>query len=799
MPRRWFVKGSLALLLLLGLVVSGAYAYLRQSLPKVKGEISLGTARAPVEVLRDAYGIPHIFAASVDDAYFALGFVHAHDRLWQMEMSRRVAAGRLAEILGAAALETDRFLRVLGVRRAAEANLERLDEPARRILEAYSDGVNAFLRTRPVLPLEFWLTGVRPEPWTAADSIAWTKMMAWDLGGNWRAELLRLRLAQTLPSARIAEFLPANPGEPEPRLPELKDLYGSLSARLRALALFHGAAAEAPVGSNNWVVSGARSETGKPLLANDPHLGLTAPPVWYFAHLSAPGFDAIGATLPGVPGIVVGRNDRIAWGFTNTGPDVQDLYLEKVDDSGRYLAPDGPRAFQAHEETIAVKGGGAERLVVRRTRHGPVISDVLPAGAAAGVPRGHVLSMAWTALAEDDLSVLGALGLAHARDWASFLDAAAKFHAPQQNIVYADVDGNIGFVAAGRVPVRKRANDLRGLAPAPGWDPRYDWDGYVPFTELPRSFNPASHAIVTANNRIVADGYPHHLTFEWQPAYRASRIQSLLDARNKHSLGSFATMQRDVVSLAVRELLPLFLERVQKGRHEEVLQRLAAWDGTMAADRPEPLVFVAWWREFGRRLYADELGDAFVRNWAARPVFVANALRGRGELWCDDIGTPAKETCPDLLTAALDAAVEGLRARYGADPERWRWGEAHVAHHAHRPFSRVAWLAPFFDIRVPTPGDAFSVNAGRSDFGDEQAPFASRHAASLRALYDLADPQASLFIHSGGQSGNPLSSHYRSFTQAWARGDYVPMVTERARIERAGAQRLVLRPDGGER
>jgi len=778
--------GALALL---ALVAGGGYLYLLRSLPQTQGEVRLAGLDAPVEVLRDAYGIPHIYAASLRDASFALGYVHAQDRLWQMEMNRRIAAGRLAEVVGAGGLETDRFLRTLGVRRTAEANLRQLDAETRSYLEAYAAGVNAFLAGDPVLPPEFRIVGVTPEPWSPADSVAWVKMMAWDLGGNWRNEILRMQLAKSMPPARIQEFVAPYPGEAPPEIPDLKTLYSSMEreavqlaedlGRIAALAPGAGAAG---LGSNNWVVSGARSVTGKPLLANDPHLGLTAPPVWYFAQLSAPGVNLIGATLPGVPAIVLGRNDRIAWGFTNTGPDVQDLYIERLHASGGYLTPDGPRQFGVIEETLKVKGGAPEKLRVRVSRHGPVISDVLrPAQALA--PRGHVVAFAWTALLEDDKTMQAALKIARAHDWPGFLEAVRDFHTPQQNMVYADAEGNIGFVAAGRVPVRKPENDLKGQAPAPGWLAKYDWTGYVPFEELPRAFNPENGMLYTANHKITPPGYPHFISAEWQPPYRAERIRELLEAIPQHAVPSFARIQGDVVSLAVREALPLLAAtRPRSEEARRALALLAKWDASMAPGRAEPLIAWAWWRELTRALYADELGEAFRPNWQARAPFVLKVLSGEAAHWCDDARTPHVETCAEVLALSLEAALADLRRRYGADMAAWRWGPAHFARHEHRPFGRQALLARLFDIRVPTPGDAYTVNVGRNNLFDEAAPFANRHAASLRAIYDLADLERSLFIHSGGQSGNLLSPHYDAFTEAWARGEYIPMVTARKAI-----------------
>jgi penicillin amidase len=768
---------------LMAVLLAGGYLYLRQSLPQTEGEIRLPGLGAPAEVMRDRYGIPHIFAASLEDASFALGYVHAQDRLWQMEMSRRIAAGRMAELLGAGALEADRFLRTLGVRRSAEANLRVLDIETRRLLDSYAAGVNAYLASGPVLPPEFWLTGAQPEPWTPADSIGWVKMMAWDLGGNFRNELLRMSLARKLPLERIHQILPPYPGEQPPVIADLKELYGTLERDAVQLAQF--APDNDGLGSNNWVVSGARSASGKPLLANDPHLGLTAPPVWYFAHISVPGTNVIGATLPGVPGVILGHNERIAWGFTNTGPDVQDLYIEKLDATGGYVAPEGRRPFRVIEETIRVKGAAPEKLRVRISRHGPVISDVLRTAQDAA-PRGHVIAFAWTALAEDDRTMQAALKFARAGGWEGFLAAARDFQSPQQNIVYADVEGNIGFVAAGRVPVRKPANDLKGLAPAPGWLAQYDWDGYLPFDELPRSFNPASGAVVTANHRITPPDYAHFISSDWQPPYRADRIQRLLDAAPRHSPQSFARIQADVVSLAMRDLLPrLLATRPRSEDARKALALLGKWDGAMAPERSEPLIAWAWWRELTRAIYADELGDAFRANWLSRAVFLGNVLSGDSALalWCDNVRTAAVETCEEVLALSLEAALADLARRHGGDQARWRWGEAHAARHEHRPFGRQPLLAMLFDIRVPSPGDAYTVNVGRNNLNDEAQPFANRHAASLRAIYDLSDLERSLYIHSGGQSGNILSDHYEAFTEAWARNEYIPMRTARKTLD----------------
>ena len=789
MPHRAF-RWLLIAVLALGGATLGGYFYLRLSLPQTTGELEIAGLDAPVEILRDAHGIPHVFARSERDAQFALGFLHAQDRLWQLEINRRIASGRLAEILGPAALDTDRFLRTVGIRRVAEANLRHLDAESKTLLGAYAAGVNAFLRTKPVLPLEFWILDVEPEPWTEVDSAAWAKMLAWDLGGNWRLELLRLQLAPRLATSMMQELLPPYPGDAPPALPNLRELYRALEkepAQVSALDSLGGA-------SNSWVVSGARTASGKPLLANDPHLGLSAPNIWYLAHLHAPGLDVIGATLPGVPGVIIGRNDRIAWGATNTGPDVQDLYLEKLDGAGGYVAPGGHRPFTVVREKIKVKGAADVALDVRLSRHGPVISDVLTRALDA-TPRGHALALAWTALAEDDVSLGAFFRIARARNWNEFVDATRSLSVPQQNLSYADVDGNIGFIAPAKIPIRKRENDLHGLAPAPGWDARYDWAGFIPFEELPRLFNPASGKIVTANHKIVPSAYRYPITYEWEPPYRANRIDELLESVKKHNAASFTRMQADVVSPAARELLPRMVA-IQGASMEaaEILKWLAAWDGAMAADRPEPLVFTAWMRELSRALYADELGPAFRSAWRSRPLFLADVLADRNaeSRWCDDVGTPRLESCDEILATSLEKALDDLRRRYGKDANAWKWGDAHQARLRHRPLSRSAWLRGYFDITAASPGDGYTINRGDMDFSDDAEPFANRHASSLRAIYDLADPQASRFIMPGGQSGNPLSAHRRDLMPLWARGEYVPMTTDRAKLD--SARRLLLKP-----
>jgi penicillin amidase len=776
--------GALAALIIVAL--AGAYLWLRGSLPDYDGRISVDGLSASIEIIRDRDSVPHIVAQTPDDAVFGLGFVHAQDRLWQMEMNRRIGAGRLSEIVGPAGLGPDRFLRTLGVYDAAERTVAKLDAETRRGLDAYAAGVNAFLTTRAgPLPPEFLILGHEPEPWRPADSLVWVKMMAWDLAGNWSEELLRARLATKLSADQIAELFPGYPADGITVLEHYAALYDQLPIRELAAAI---RPSEPHNGSNNWVVSGSRTESGKPLLANDPHLSLSAPALWYFAHLQAPDLDVIGATLPGVPAVVLGRNDRIAWGFTTTGSDVQDLFIERIDptDSRRYLTPGGSEAFGTRKETIRVKGAAAVELDVRITRHGPVISDVVGSAAQTAGP-GHVIAFAWPTLEDDDMTARAGLMINRARNWDEFLAAMRHFHSPQQNIVYADVEGNIGFIAPAKVPIRRTGHS--GNEPVPGWTGAYDWTGFIPFEHLPQSFNPKGGVIATANNRIVPDDYPYYLTYDWSAPFRADRIAEMLDASNKHSIASFRAIQADQRSGAAAMFLPRLLRAPLSGATKEARDahdRLARWNFEMSRDRPEPLIYVAWYRELTRMVIADELGEFLGDYWGLRPLFMQTVLFGPAERWCDDRTTTAREDCDALIVRALEHAIADLRRRHGGDMAAWRWGAAHAALSEHRPFHNHGLLARLFDIEVENGGDSFTVNAASHRIGDPAHPFRQHHGASFRAIYDLGEPDRSLFMHSSGQSGNVLSPRYRDFAARWRDVAFIPMQTG-ARAFRPGA------------
>lgn len=805
MTARWLRRILTLLLWLLIAAALVAWIYSRRVLPTTEGTLSLPGLGAELRIERDSHGIPTIRAASINDAMYGLGVVHAQDRLWQMETHRRIGAGRLAEAFGEGALDADKYIRTLGVRRAAAAQWAQVSPAAREAHTAYAAGVNAVIAQLKARPPEFMLLGIQPAPWTPEDSLSWAIMMALDLGANWQAEVLRLRLAMTLPKPRIDELMPPYAGEPVPATQDYAALYRGLrldarqagAARLDGLgdAQLQRLLAMAPeseidgLGSNSWVLAGSRSSTGAPLLANDPHLKLSAPALWYFARIVAPGLDVAGATMPGLAAVVMGQNARIAWGMTNTGPDVQDTYLERVhaSDATQYQTPEGWARFETRQEQIAVRGQAPVTITVRSTRHGPVISDAAVAGVAdeALGPKarpGYVLALRWTGLDTDQDIMAASLKMMAADSVESFVQAASTWVAPMQNMAVADRDGHIALVSPGRVPLRKPDNDLQGLAPAPGWDARYDWAGSLPVSELPQVRDPAKGYVANANQKITPPGYPHFISHQWALPFRHQRIEQMLDARPRHSLDDLAVMHGDVKSLAVARLLPRLLQaRSSHPLAGAAMQALKGFDGTMAADQAAPLIFWAWNRQLAQLVLADEVGAAiYERMLGQRGYFDAleGVLARDDGWWCDDKATAAVETCASQVDAAFSAALDELQALQGADVAAWQWGRAHQARSEHRPFSRVKALARWFEVRQPVGGDTYTVNVSRVGLKADTTTgeyYLDEHGPSLRGLYDLADRSRSRVIHSTGQSGIPWSPQYRSFADTWRRVGYVPL------------------------
>jgi len=809
--RTWHLAAAACGLVLLAGAALAVYGVRAQ--PRLDGKLVLSGLERSVWVRRDDSDVTHISADSPQDAWRALGFVHAQERGWQLEFNRRLMQGRLSETLGPATLELDKLMRALDIHGAARRQYAALPPAVQQALQAYSQGIAAFYaRPSQAAAPEFLLLGTRAGNWEPEDTVGWALMMALDLGGNWGNEFARLNLLQVLSTEQLWQLMPAYPGEPPATAVDLASLYRQLGVYREAdaqprvsapagqiqSALQQWAASMARdmgtndgLGSNNWVVAGSKTRSGKPLLANDPHLGLSAPAIWYFARLQSPqgragdgsvlsALDVTGATLPGMPFVVLGRTAQAAWGFTNTNPDVQDLYLEQINpaDSGQYRTPTGWENFAVREEVFKVKGQSDVRVTLRSTRHGPVISDAQQQyGKVINTDR-YALALRWAALDTDNRTVEAGLRANGAQTVAELFEAFSIYHSPMQSIVAADVQGHIGFKAAGRVPVRAPDNDLRGVAPAPGWDARYDWQGWLSYEQTPQDDGAARGFVATANQRVTEAGYAHFLTQDWSLPYRHQRIEQLLAAGSQHDVASMAAIQNDVQSLATRALLPV----LRKARSSHALaaqaqQLLADFDGQMERDRPEPLIFSVWADELTRALVIARIGEQrFAMSYGKRDfrAGLEGILARNDAWWC------APLNCEQQAGQALTRTLDKLQSAYGNDPRQWRWGAAHAALSAHKPLGSVAALAGVFNVSVASGGDTYSVNVGQYNANpppsDAKGPlagrFVSRHAPSLRAIYDLGDPESSQFIYQTGQSGLALSARYADMSAEWADGRY---------------------------
>jgi penicillin amidase len=782
------VKKALILVVVLVILAAGAVAYIfYRAMPDYGGTVRLPGLTGEVRVYRDAHGVPHIFAPSMNDAARALGYIHASERLYQMEIQRRAGQGRLAEVAGADLVGIDKFTRTLGFYRQATSSFAALSPQAQAYYQAYADGVNAFLIAhKGRLPPEFLILGDDPEPWTPADSLVWGKLMSVQLSHNYALEETRAQLAQKMPPDMARLLFPAAPADsPITTAPAAKDTHAEIAApgdQLGALiGLDHGA-------SNEWVIAGARTQTGKPILANDPHLGLEAPILWYLARIVTPELSLKGASVPGVPGVLLGQNDHIAWGFTTADTDTQDLFVETIDpkNPGQYLTPDGAHPFVTRDETIHVKGAPDIALKVRATRHGPVLSDI-DAKLAALAGDGKVMALAFTGLGESDTTTEALMRVNRAQNWDQFLDALKLFQTPTQNIVFADAAGNIGFISPGLVPLRKSGD---GLAPADGASGANDWTGFIPFAQLPQAYNPPAGFLFNANNANVPDDSVPTFGRDWEEPYRARRIQQFFDTIEKHSLDTSAAMQADLLSLAAKDFLPL-LKRIAPtdDRAKQALALMAEWDGRMDKDLPEPLIFEAWLSALRRIMIDEKTGLHLAEKgpYAAQTLF---SLLTDHPQWCVAPQKPDQD-CAATMARALDESLALLTQRDGADMSQWRWGVEHVAQLKHKLYSHVPLLDRLSDLSLSTSGGFYTLDRGEGFDPKPDHPFARTHAAGFRGLYDLADPDKTRFIIATGESGHIFSTHYGDLVPLWSRGEAITLAGTEEELKRGGAQELV--------
>lgn len=774
--RKFWLGLLIAVLALILLVPLAGYFWLRTSLPLTNGTVRVAGVDGPIEIVRDADGVPHIFATTDHDAFYALGYVHAQDRLWQMEMNRRIGAGRLSELLGEATLSIDKFQRTMGYYRTAQGDLAAIEPRSRQALEAYAAGVNQWLAEGHTLPPEFILLGATPEAWQPADSLVWQKMMSWDLAGNYDLELLHQQLAQALGPERAAQLLPDYPADGVNILANLSiDPAGAATLLEIDRTLERNfARGGRESGSNNWVIAGSRTESGKPILADDPHLGTSIPSIWYLVEIQGDTLHAIGSTFPGVPGIVIGHNERVAWGVTNVGPDVQDLYIERINPANpnQYEVDGDWEELTIAEETIIIDGAEEPlRWAARSTRHGPLISDV----SDMGLP----LALQWTAIQPGDTTIDAFIGLNYAADWEDFTTALEKFVTPSQNFVYADVDGNIGYYAPGHIPIRTTGHD--GTLPVPGWTSEYEWQGFIPFSELPHAYNPPEGYIATANNRVVDDAYPYLLGTDWAPPYRAERIVELIERMGSNgetiSVDDVAAMQADQTSTQVRTLLPFLLSvPANNARQQQAIDRLQGFDGVMRMESIAAAIYQAWMLHLERAMFEDDLRAALFEQMSTRanPLFLTNVLNDavQGAAWCDNVLSAPVETCIETAQTALDNALDDLGERMGDNMDGWRWERIHITQYPHNPFSQVSYLKWLFHRTIPNGGDRYTVNVAPVKLAE---PYVQTHSPGYRHIVDLSNIADSRFMITTGLSGNVLSRHYDDLIRRHRDVAYLPM------------------------
>ncbi len=835
-----------ALLLVVSLFGAGlAVQTVRRSFPDTTGTLDVAGLAAEVTVVRDDHGVPQIYAVTAEDLFLAQGFVQAQDRFYEMDVRRHVTSGRLSEMFGEATLETDKVIRTLGWRRTAEQELRQLEPEAVAYLEAFSAGVNAYLEGKSPgeLSLEYTLLGIggldyRVEPWAPADSVAWLKAMAWDLRGNMQEEMDRAAAATRLGPRQIAELYPPYPydrhrpvlaggavvgGRFDPLggvsvVPASRVRLGP-AARNALDDVRHALAAVPPlvgtgdgVGSNAWAVDGDHSTTGEPILANDPHLAPTMPGIWYQMGLhcttvdDACPFDVAGFTFSGFPGVVIGHNQQIAWGFTNLGPDVSDLYLEAVRGE-RYLRDGRWRRLERREETISVAGGEPSRFTVRTSVHGPLLSDASPrfasVGADAPVPArrapgrgsGYAVALSWTGL-QPSLTAQAIFAIDAATSWEEFRAAARDFAVPSQNLVYADRDGHIGYQVPGRIPVRRPAND--GLYPSPGWDSAFDWTGrFVPYDQLPSQLDPPEGFIASANQAPVGPSYTPYLGRSYDRGYRSQRIVELLTKKGKLSVEDMSEIQLDTRNGFAPTLVPYLLEVDPGSRYYSAGQRLLeGWDYTQPADSAAAAYYNAVWRNLLVRTFSDQLPESVELQGDDRWWEVVGVLLTEpGSPWWDDLGTdPVREGRDDILRLALRDSRDELVRLQSRRADRWTWGHQHQLRLENQTVgqSGLPLIARLVN-RGPWEmgGGTDTVNAVGWSAG---TGYEVNWVPSMRMVVSMADLDSSTWINLTGASGHAFSPHYTDQTELWAEGRTLPWPFTRSAVEQAAEDTLTLVP-----
>ncbi|HZI20810.1 MAG TPA: penicillin acylase family protein [Pyrinomonadaceae bacterium] len=759
--------------------------------PQATGTATARGLRAPAEVIRDRWGVPHIYAQDAHDLFFAQGYAQAQDRAWQLEFSRRLGSGRLAEALGADASRLDRYMRVLGLRRTAEGDWEKMKGEDRAALEAYAAGVNAHLEnSRGRLPVEFSLFGIEPEPWTPIDSLVVVKLMSWVLSENATIQISRSRIIARAEEEVARQLLPAY-SETGPVIVPREEAGAAWMGRefmddMKSVARTVGTAGPTK-GSNSWAVAGGRTNTGKPILANDTHLDLFMPSVWYANGLHGGGYDAVGYSLAGTPGVSIGHNRRVAWGITDLVADVQDFFVEKLDDAEnptRYEHRGEWRPLAFRDEEIKIKGAEPMRVRVAHTEHGPLVNNWI-----RRFKDERPLALAWAA-GESATLIQSILLLNRANDWDEFRRALGLWDGPNINFVYADVDGNIGYQAAGRIPVRSPSD--QGIVPSPGWTGEHDWQGFIPPDRLPRTLNPASGFVVTANQKPVGDDFPYQLGYEFADPFRAIRLNQLLAENSRMSVEDAGQMMGDTYHLPAESLRPYMLAVEPADDLEaRALEVFRAWNLRCDPEEAGASVYQVWYRFLVEETVRDELGPELTTEymeyyWIHGPVMLRLMAEGTSRLF-DDTSTPRAETRDDIVRRSLGKAVAWLAERYGRDPAGWKWGQLHTLSFRHRPVGMagipvVSNLFNYGPIAAPG-GDRFTVNATWFTWDDPERPYAAEAGTSQRIVMDLADWDRSVAVNSTGQSEMLFHEHRNDQIPLWQELKFHPLLFTREAVE----------------
>ena len=793
--------GIFGLLIFIGVVsLFLSYRLLKKSLPKTSGSIKVEGLAAPIEIYRDEWGVPHIFAGDESDLYFAIGFVHAQDRLWQMDLNRRAATGKLSEIFGSETLEIDKFIRTIQLPEIANDIQKNLSPKSLKILQSYTRGINYFLEHHQTqLPVEFTILRYQPQPWKIEHTLAYHRLVAWALEMGWYVDPAFGLLAEKVPLKKLNDILPDRIDDDQfsqVHLPvELETLYSGILKMGDRLQNITGLPVSG-LGSNSWVVSGKLTKSGKPLLANDPHLIHQNPALWYEIHIVAPDINCSGVSMPGLPGIIIGNNQAIAWGLTNVMADGCDLFIEKInaEDSLKYLYNGQWQQLTIVTDTIQVKDHLPVILKIRRTHHGPIISDI--DSVLQKLP--HALSVQWTGRWTGD-EVMAFHFIMQARSWPEFVAALENFSSPSQNYIYADTAGNIGYYAAGKVPIRKAGY---GILPRPGWVTTYEWEGWIPFSQLPHFFNPEKNLIVTANHKIIDDRYPYYISSYWEPSYRYKRIFERLTEKEKFSVNDFQEIQSDQFSSHAAFLMPVILKVLPALDQSTKLRQyfvhsLEDWNRNMDVESVGATIFEVFLRNLFKNIFVDEMGETLFRRFVILPnipIRITDHLFRKGKsLWFDDVTTPQKvETRDEIVLITLEQTFREMRNSFGDVVYDWRWGNVHTIEFKHI-LGRVKPLSCFFNIGpFPIGGSGTTVNL--AGYSIQEQNFAVNVGPSMRQIIDLANIDHPLRVIPTGQSGHPLSKHYKDQTPLWLKSRLHQLVMDSRSVKNADFDLLKLQP-----